>query len=164
MSNNNNNNTDDIDEYEYVTYADKYFGDQPDNETIYTEPIIIPNLIEQLETEIYVREEKINKLKYMINIEYDNINYTNRIKNNSNNNTIDFTNQIKNIEKSIHNLTNELEDLEYKQNSSQRIYHKPLIEDAEKYAIQLKKSRSEYEKIVLNEPEKKEIYVKKKRC
>jgi hypothetical protein len=40
-NNNNNNNTDDIDEYEYVTYADKYFGDQPDNETIYTEPMFI---------------------------------------------------------------------------------------------------------------------------
>jgi hypothetical protein len=36
-----NNNTHDIDKYEYVTYADKYFGDQPDNETIYTEPMFI---------------------------------------------------------------------------------------------------------------------------
>jgi hypothetical protein len=31
-----NNNADDIDEYEYVTYADKYFGDQIFNETKYT--------------------------------------------------------------------------------------------------------------------------------
>jgi hypothetical protein len=36
-----NNNTDEIDEYEYVTYADKYFGDQPDNESIYREPMFI---------------------------------------------------------------------------------------------------------------------------
>jgi hypothetical protein len=32
-----NNNTDDIDEYDYVSYADKYFGDQPDHEIIHTQ-------------------------------------------------------------------------------------------------------------------------------
>jgi hypothetical protein len=31
-----NNNFEDIDEYDYVTYGDKYFGEQPDNETIHT--------------------------------------------------------------------------------------------------------------------------------
>jgi hypothetical protein len=60
-----------------------------------------------------------------------------------------------NIEERIDKLTNELEDLEYKQNTSKRIYHEALIEDAEKYAIHLKKSCSEYEKIILNEPKMK---------
>jgi hypothetical protein len=31
-----NDYTDDEDEYDYVTYADKYFGNQIDNEIIYT--------------------------------------------------------------------------------------------------------------------------------
>jgi hypothetical protein len=46
-----NNYTHDKDEYDYVTYADKYFGDQTDNEMIYTphpsQPVKVTEISEQ---------------------------------------------------------------------------------------------------------------------
>jgi hypothetical protein len=148
----NNNNTDYFDEYEYITYADKYFSDQPDNETIYISPI------KQLKNEIDLRKVKINSYKTLINQENDMINYNNGFRDNNNNNNTDLLVMESKIR--IDNLTNELEDLEREQNTSQRMYCKALIENREKYAIQLQNARLKYKNIILNEPEKKNKYLK----
>jgi hypothetical protein len=146
-----NNNTDDFDKYEYITYADKYFGDQLDNETIYINPI------KQLKNEIDLKKVKINSYKSLIEQENNMIDYNNKFRDNNNNTDL----LIMESKIRIDNLTNELKDLEHEQNTSLRKYYKALIENREKYNIQLQNKRSEYEKIILNEPDKKNKYIKK---
>jgi hypothetical protein len=150
---NNNNNTDEIDEYEYVTYADKYFGDHPDNETIYISPI------EQLKNEIVLKETQIKSYQMQIKQENNKINYNKELKDNNNNNNTDLLIMESNIR--IDNLINELEDLQRELSLLLKKYYKAETEIREKKEIQLQNKRSEYEKIILNVPDKKNEYVKK---
>jgi chromosome segregation ATPase len=151
----NNNNFEDIDEYEYVTYADKYFGEQQDNESIHTQPIIIPEFTEldifqklfeeynskltKLAREISERQKQINKLKEIRNQFNNNLTklqtQMRNLSNNNNNNNVNLNimKQIKNIQKHIDNLTNNIEELKDEQIASERIYRKALIEDREKF-------------------------------
>jgi hypothetical protein len=150
---NNNNNTDEIDEYEYVTYADKYFGDQPDNETIHINPI------DRLKNEIVLKEAQINSYQTQIKKENNMIKFNNEFKDNNNNNNTDLLIMQSNIR--IDNLTNEAKDLKRELNLLRRKYYKAVTENYEKYKIQLQNKRSEYEKIISNEPNKKNEYLKK---
>jgi hypothetical protein len=172
-----NNNTDDIDEYEYVTYADKYFGEQPDNEIIHIQPIIIPEFTEldifekfleesgskniKLGNQINGRQELLDIMKAVLNDFYDDLTKLQtemkNLSNNNNNNNVDLniTKQIKITQKQIDDLTISVEDLENEQITSKRIYYTYLLKDRQKYINQLKKLHSKYDKFASEEPEEK---------
>jgi septal ring factor EnvC (AmiA/AmiB activator) len=173
-----NNNTDDIDEYEYITYADKYFGDQPDNEIIHSQPIIIPEFTEldifekfleepgseftKLGSQINDRQELLDIIKTVLKDFYDDLTklqteMKNLSNNNINNNVdLNFTNKIKFKQKQIDDFTIIVEDLENEQITSKRIYYTYVLKDRQKYINQLKKLRSKYDKFASEKPEERE--------
>jgi chromosome segregation ATPase len=180
---NNNNNTDDIDEYEYVSYADKYFGEQLVNETIHTKhpsQPIIPEFTEQdifqkffkeydsdvtkLRNEINDRQERIDIIKAVLNDFYDDLTELQtkmrNLSNNNNNNNVDLNiaDQIKFKQLQIDVLTNDIEDLEIEQITSKKKVYTYLIEDRQKYINQLKETCLRYNKIASKEPEEREKY------
>jgi CTP-dependent riboflavin kinase len=77
--------------------------------------------------------------------------------NNNNNNNVDLNiiNQIKNKQKQIDDLTNDVEELENEQIVSKKIYHTNIIKDRNKYIKLLKTLYSSYDKYTLEELEER---------
>jgi hypothetical protein len=111
---------------------------EDDNETIHTQPIVIPKFTEDAKI-INERQKRIDLLKSAISLGYYELTeletQMKNLSNNNNNNNVDLNimKQIKDIQKQIDNYSNELDELENEQIKSKKIYYKTLIEDRENF-------------------------------